>query len=77
MACASLFLLGISYTLCGPDTDLIHVPKHLWIALVAQGLLGTFFAPAYVPSLPVLNEFLVFYYPLQKVRSATYSSAMY
>ncbi|CAD8188494.1 unnamed protein product [Paramecium octaurelia] len=76
MACICLFFFGCAYFLAGPDTELIQVPHKLWIALMAQFLLGVLSGPAYVPSLPVLNEFLLFHYPIQTIRVATYSSAL-
>lgn len=77
MACICLFLFGCSYFLAGPDENLIGIPHKLPYALVAQALLGILSGPAYVPSLPVLNEFLSYHYPIQKIRVATYSSALY
>ncbi|KAM3143694.1 hypothetical protein pb186bvf_004190 [Paramecium bursaria] len=71
-----LLSFGVSFMFIGPDSNLIGVPHLLWVSLVAQAVLGITTGPAYIPSMPLLNEFLAFYYPDCKERTSTLSSAV-
>jgi MFS family permease len=63
MVCIGCAFLGVSYLFVGPYKLLTHLDSILALTLVSQGLMGFSAALVYIPSVPLLNEFLAAYYP--------------